>query len=161
MPRIHPTVYIDETALIIGDVEIGEESSVWMSAVIRGDVHHIRIGRRSNVQDGTIVHVMKDTHPTIIGDDVTIHPHVVIGGSARDGSTAPGILIVIGDGAQLGAGAKIITSESLEIGKRALIGANAVVLESVPPDCTAVGVPARILPTQKRDDSHEIKKQNP
>ena len=85
---------------------------------------------------------------TTIGDDVMIHPHVVIGGSARDGKSAPGILITIGDGVQLGAGAKIITSESLKIGDRALIGANAVVLQSVPPDCTAVGVPARIVPNK-------------
>ncbi len=72
MPRVHPTAYIDDSAQVIGDVEIGEESSVWMAVVIRGDVHQIRIGRRSNVQDGTIVHVMKDTHATTIGDDVTL-----------------------------------------------------------------------------------------
>ena len=72
LPRVHPTAYIDDSAQVIGDVEIGEESSVWMYVVIRGDVHRIRIGRRSNVQDGTVVHVMKDTHPTTIGDDVTI-----------------------------------------------------------------------------------------
>ena len=53
MPRVHPTAYIDDSAQVIGDVEIGEESSVWMSVVIRGDVHRIRIGRRTNVQDGT------------------------------------------------------------------------------------------------------------
>ena len=63
-PRVHPSAFIDDSAQVIGDVEIGEESSVWMMVVIRGDVHRIRIGRRSNVQDGTIVHVMKDTHPT-------------------------------------------------------------------------------------------------
>ena len=68
MPRVHPTAYIDDSAQVIGDVEIGEETSVWMCAVIRGDVHRIRIGRRTNVQDGTIIHVMKDTHPTTIGD---------------------------------------------------------------------------------------------
>ena len=86
---------------------------------------------------------------TIIGDDVLIHPHVVIGGVAHDNDTVPGKSIIIGDGAQLGAGAKIISSDSLEIGKRALIGANAVVLHSVPDDCTAVGIPARILPPKK------------
>ena len=119
----------------------------------------VKIGQRVQFQHhgcGVVVY-----HWTVIGDDVMIHPHVVIGGSARDGTTAPGILIVIGEGAQLGAGAKIITSQSLEIGKRALIGANAVVLESVPPDCTAVGVPARILPTRNRDEARETKNQNP
>ena len=64
LPRVHPTAFIDDSAQVIGDVEIGEESSVWMCVVIRGDVHRIRIGRRTNIQDGTVVHVMKDTHPT-------------------------------------------------------------------------------------------------
>ena len=85
MPRVHPTAYIDDSAQVIGDVEIGEESSVWMCVVIRGDVHRIRIGSRSNVQDGTVVHVMKDTHPTTIGDDVTIgHAAVVHGCTIED-----------------------------------------------------------------------------
>src|SRR5512134_709649 len=71
-PSIHPTAYVDPSAQVIGDVHIGPESSVWMNVVIRGDVHRIRIGARTNVQDGTIVHVMRDTHPTTIGDEVTI-----------------------------------------------------------------------------------------
>ncbi len=70
-PRVHPTAYVDASAQVIGDVEIGQASSVWMNVVIRGDVHRIRIGQRSNVQDGTIVHVMRGTHPATIGDDVT------------------------------------------------------------------------------------------
>ena len=80
MPRVHPTAFIDDSAQVIGDVEIGEESSVWMAAVVRGDVNYIRIGRRSNVQDGTIVHVMRDTHPTVVGAYVTHQPrrHVPI-----------------------------------------------------------------------------------
>ena len=72
LPRVHPTAFIDDSAQVIGDVEIGEESSVWMCVVVRGDVNWIRIGRRTNIQDGTIVHVMTGTHPTSIGDNVTI-----------------------------------------------------------------------------------------
>ena len=67
-PVVHATTYIDHSAQVIGDVVIGAESSVWMNVVIRGDVNHIRIGSRSNIQDLTMVHVMRDTHPTIIGD---------------------------------------------------------------------------------------------
>ena len=78
MPRIHPTAYIDDSAQVIGDVEIGEDSSVWMAVVIRGDVHRILIGRRTNVQDGTVIHVMRDTHPTTIGDNVTIGHAAVV-----------------------------------------------------------------------------------
>ena len=85
MPRVHPSAFIDDSAQVIGDVEIGEDSSVWMCVVIRGDVNRIRIGCRSNIQDGTIVHVMKDTHPTIIGDDVTVgHAAVVHGCTIED-----------------------------------------------------------------------------
>ena len=68
-PRVHPTAFIDESAQIIGDIEIGEESSVWMNAVVRGDVHWIRIGRRTNVQDGTVVHVMAGSCPMTIGHE--------------------------------------------------------------------------------------------
>ena len=61
VPRIHPTAYVDETALIIGDVEIGEDSSVWPMSVVRGDIQSIRIGARTSIQDGTIVHVTHDS----------------------------------------------------------------------------------------------------
>src|SRR5439155_17230449 len=82
MPRVHPTAFIDDSAQVIGDVEVGEESSVWMAAVIRGDVN---LGRRTNVQDGTVVHVMIDTHPTTIGDNVTIgHGALVHGCTIED-----------------------------------------------------------------------------
>ena len=95
LPRVHPTAFIDDSAQVIGDVEIGEESSVWMCVVIRSDVHRIRIGRRTNVQDGTVVHVMKDTHPTTVGDQVTIgHAAVIHGCTIED-------LCLIGMGAIL------------------------------------------------------------
>ena len=67
-PTIAPGVYIEETAVVIGDVTIGEDSSVWFNTVVRGDVHSIRIGRRTNVQDLCVLHVTHDTHPLIIGD---------------------------------------------------------------------------------------------
>src|ERR1700757_4476503 len=102
VPRVHPTVYIDESAQVIGDVEIGEESSVWMSAVIRGDVHRVRIGRRTNVQDGTVVHVMKDTHPTTIGDNVTIGHAAVVHGCTIDDQCLIGMGAILLNGAHIG-----------------------------------------------------------
>ena len=63
VPVVDPTAYVDESAQVIGDVEIGAESSVWMNVVIRGDVNAIRIGKRTNIQDLTMVHVMRGTHP--------------------------------------------------------------------------------------------------
>jgi carbonic anhydrase/acetyltransferase-like protein (isoleucine patch superfamily) len=86
LPVVDPTAYVDASAQVIGDVEIGVDSSVWMNVVVRGDVNHIRIGRRSNVQDGTIVHVMHEAHPTVIGDDVTIgHAAVVTDARLKTG----------------------------------------------------------------------------
>src|SRR5256885_17127416 len=68
LPRVHPTAFIDVSAQVIGDVDIGEESGVWMCAVVRGDVHSIRIGRRSNIQDAPAMNAMTGTHPMTIGE---------------------------------------------------------------------------------------------
>jgi carbonic anhydrase/acetyltransferase-like protein (isoleucine patch superfamily) len=85
IPAVNPSAYVDESAQVIGDVVIGAESSVWMNVVIRGDVNHIRIGNRSNIQDLTMVHVMRDAHPTIIGDEVTVgHSAIVHGATIED-----------------------------------------------------------------------------
>ena len=79
-PSVDASAFVDESAQVIGDVHIGAESSVWMNVVIRGDVNHIRIGKRTNIQDLTMVHVMRETHPTVIGDEVTIGHSAVIHG---------------------------------------------------------------------------------
>ncbi|MBI5469307.1 MAG: gamma carbonic anhydrase family protein, partial [Deltaproteobacteria bacterium] len=71
LPILGENVYIEESARVIGDVEIGRDSSIWFNAVVRGDVHYIRIGERTNVQDNCTLHVTKDTYPLIIGSDVT------------------------------------------------------------------------------------------
>jgi carbonic anhydrase/acetyltransferase-like protein (isoleucine patch superfamily) len=85
VPKVDKTAYVDQSAQVIGDVEIGAESSVWMNVVIRGDVNHVRIGKRSNIQDLTMIHVMRETHPTIIGDEVTVgHSAVVHGTTIED-----------------------------------------------------------------------------
>jgi carbonic anhydrase/acetyltransferase-like protein (isoleucine patch superfamily) len=132
LPRVHPTAYIDDSAQVIGDVDIGEESSVWMSVVIRGDVHRIRIGRRSNVQDGTVIHVMKDTHPTTIGDEVTIgHAAIVHGCTIED-------RCLIGMGAILLNGATIAADS--------IVAAGTLVVEgmAVPPRSLVMGSPAKV-----------------
>lgn len=84
-PTVDASAYVDQSAQVIGDVHIGAESSVWMNVVIRGDVNHIRIGKRTNIQDLTMIHVMRETHPTIIGDEVTVgHSAVVHGTTIED-----------------------------------------------------------------------------
>jgi len=84
-PTVDASAYVDQSAQVIGDVEIGAESSVWMNVVIRGDVNQIRVGKRTNIQDLTMIHVMRDTHPTTIGDEVTVgHSAVVHGTTIED-----------------------------------------------------------------------------
>ena len=84
-PRVDATAYVDESAQVIGDVHIGAESSVWMNVVIRGDVNAIRIGKRTNIQDLTLLHGMRGTHATVIGDDVTVgHTAIIHGATIED-----------------------------------------------------------------------------
>src|ERR1700730_10737533 len=80
MPKIAASAYIDRASVIIGDVEIGEDSSIWPLTVVRGDVHHIRIGNRTNVQDGCVLHVMKDEDPLILEDEITVGHRATLDG---------------------------------------------------------------------------------
>ena len=132
MPAVDSTAYLDESAQIIGDVTIGAESSVWMNVVVRGDVHRITIGRRSNLQDGTIVHVMRGTHPTAIGDEVTIgHGAIVHGCTVRD-------RVLIGMGA--------ILLNGVDIGEDSIVAAGTLLAEEtrIPPRSLVMGSPGRI-----------------
>ena len=97
-PRLHPSVFVADGARVIGDVEVGEESSVWYNTVLRGDVNSIRIGRRTNIQDLSMVHVEKGTHPTRIGDEVTVGHHVVIHGCTIGSRVLVGIGSVVLNG---------------------------------------------------------------
>jgi carbonic anhydrase/acetyltransferase-like protein (isoleucine patch superfamily) len=117
-PAIDPTAYVDQSAQVIGDVAIGAESSVWMNVVIRGDVHRIRIGRRSNVQDLTMVHVMRDTHPTIIGDEVTIGHSVVIHGCTIEDRVLIGMAAVLLNGVHIGSDSVVAAGTLITEGTR-------------------------------------------
>lgn len=90
-PTIDASAYVDLSAQVIGDVHIGAESSVWMNVVIRGDVNQIRIGKRTNIQDLTMIHVMRDTHPTIIGDEVTVGHSAVVHGTTIENRVLVGM----------------------------------------------------------------------
>ncbi len=128
-PRIHPTAFVDDTAQVVGDVEIGEESSLWMNVVVRGDVNWIRIGRRTNLQDGTIVHVMRDTHPTAIGDEVTVGHAVVLHGCTIHARCL------------IGMGALVLNG--VEIGSDSIVAAGTLLVEGaqVPPGSLVLGRP--------------------
>ena len=131
-PRIHPSVYIAEGVHILGDVEIGVDASVWFNSVLRGDINLIRIGDRTNVQDGSIFHVTSEL-PVIVGNDVTIGHRAIVHGCT------------IGDGSLIGMGAIVL--DRARVGSQALVAAGAVVREGfeVPDGMLVGGVPAKIL----------------
>ncbi len=132
MPTIATSAFVDETAVLIGDVVIGSESSVWFNAVIRGDVHYIRIGHRTNIQDLSLLHVTHDTHPLILGDDITIGHHVVLHGCTIHNRVLIGMGAVIMDGAV--------------IEEDCVVGAGALVTERthVPAKSLVIGSPAHV-----------------
>jgi carbonic anhydrase/acetyltransferase-like protein (isoleucine patch superfamily) len=132
LPRLAPGVYIDESAQVIGDVEIGDESSVWMCTVIRGDVNWIRIGKRSNVQDGTIVHVMTKTHPTTIGDHVTIGHGAIVHGCTIEDQCLIGMGAILLNGAHVGTGSIVAAGTLLVEGT------------TVPPRSLVMGSPGKV-----------------
>ena len=131
-PQIHETAYIAETAVVIGDVVVGAESSVWFGAVVRGDVFHIRIGERTNVQDGTVVHVANGTHATVLEDEVTVGHNVTLHGCHIE----RGCLVGMGS----------IVMDAVRIGAHSIVAAGALVSPGtiVPPRSLVLGVPARV-----------------
>ena len=131
-PDVHPSVFVAPGAMIIGDVTIGEESSIWFNSVLRGDLEPIRIGYRTNVQDGAIIHTDK-AFPCSIGDDITIGHGAILHGC------------MIGNEALIGMGAILLTGSI--IGERAIVAAGALIREGqeIPPGSLAVGVPAKVL----------------
>ncbi|HVF29228.1 MAG TPA: gamma carbonic anhydrase family protein [Pyrinomonadaceae bacterium] len=131
-PQIHPTAFIEESAQVIGDVIIGEQSSLWFNTVVRGDVFYIRIGDRTNIQDGTVVHVTNGTHATILEDEVTVGHNVTLHGCYIERGCLIGMGSIVMDGARIG-------SESL-------VAAGALVAPGtqVPPRSLVIGVPAKI-----------------
>lgn len=132
LPDIAASAFLAPTATVVGDVLIGDESGIWFGVILRGDVNRIRIGRRTNLQDGTIVHVTSGTHPTTIGDGVTVGH-----GAKLHGCT-------IGDGCLVGIGAIVL--DGAEIGDESMVAAGSLVTPGTiaPQRSLLVGSPARI-----------------
>lgn len=107
MPQIAATAYVDPQAVVIGDVTIGEDSSVWPLTVIRGDVHYIRIGARTNIQDSSVLHVMRETHPLVLGDDITVGHKVILHGCTIESRCLVGMGCIILNGVKIGTGSII------------------------------------------------------
>lgn len=131
LPRVGARVFVAPDATIVGDVELGDDVSVWFGVVVRGDVHRIRIGAATNVQDGSVLHVTHEAHPLTIGAGVVVGHAAVLHGCTVE------------DGALVGIGARVLDGAVIEAG--AQVGAGAVVAPGhrVPGGMLALGVPAR------------------
>ena len=131
-PRIHQTAFIADNAVVIGDVEIGEQSSVWFGSIIRGDVNYIRIGARTNIQDASVIHVTSKTHPTILEDEITVGHRVTLHGCYIETGCLIGIGSIILDGAR--------------VGRNSLVAAGSLITPNtkIPPESLVMGTPAKV-----------------
>jgi len=134
-PTIPDTCYVDPSAQVIGDVQLGDQASVWMNAVLRGDVNAIRVGARSNVQDCAVLHGMRSLYPVIVGELVTIGHNATVHGC------------VLEDTVLVGIGATILNNA--RIGEGSIIAAGAVIPEQmvIPPRSLVAGVPGKVRRT--------------
>jgi carbonic anhydrase/acetyltransferase-like protein (isoleucine patch superfamily) len=131
-PRIGDEVFVADSAAVIGDVEIGDRSSIWYGAVVRADVEKIRIGRETSIQDNTVIHVDSSGFSTVVGHRVVVGHSVVLHGCT------------IGDNALIGIGSIVLNG--VEVGEGAMIGAGSLVTPGtkIPPGMLALGSPARV-----------------
>ena len=131
-PQIAASAYIDRASVLIGDVVIGEDSSVWPMCVVRGDVHYIRIGKRTNIQDGSVLHVMKDQYPLVLGDEVTVGHSVTLHGCTIESHVLLGMRCTILNGAVIGA--------------NSIIAAGTLITERtiIPPGSLVMGSPGKV-----------------
>ena len=144
-PQIAEDVFIAPGAVIIGDVEIGSQASIWFGCVLRGDVNSIRVGARTNIQDGSIIHVDQRTYPCIIGDDVTIGHGAIVHGA------------IIGHGAMVAMRATVMNRAT--VGPEAIIGAGAIVTQGkeIPRRGMAIGIPAKVARDVTDDEADAVR----
>jgi len=131
-PKIHESAFVCDDAIIIGDVEVGENASVWFGSILRGDVNFIRIGAGTNIQDGSVIHVSSKDHPTILEHEITVGHRVTLHGCYIETGCLIGIGSIILDGAR--------------IGKNSLVAAGSLVTPNtpIPPGSMVMGSPAKV-----------------
>ena len=147
IPRIDPSVFVAANACVIGDVEIGENSSVWFNVLVRGDVNYIRIGRGSNIQDSSVVHVTSDTHPTFIGNNVSVGHSVTLHGCKVQDDCLIGIGSILLDGVDVGSSSLVAAGSLLAPGTK------------IPSNSLVMGRPAkvkRMLTEAEKANMHSI-----
>jgi carbonic anhydrase/acetyltransferase-like protein (isoleucine patch superfamily) len=145
-PLVPGSCYVDASAQVIGDVVLGEQASIWMNAVVRGDVNSIRIGAKSNVQDCAVLHGMRNLYPVIVGEMVTIGHNATVHGCVLEDAVLVGIGAVILNNARIGEGS--------------IVAAGAVIPEQmvIPPNSLVAGVPGKIRRTLGDEDRKMILK---
>ncbi len=131
-PKLHESAFIAENAIVIGDVEIGEDASVWFGCVIRGDVNFIRIGARTNIQDMTMIHVSSRTHSTVLEDEITVGHNVTLHGCHVESGCLIGIGAILLDGVRVGRNSLVAAGSLLTPGSQ------------FPPNSLIMGSPARL-----------------
>ena len=144
IPKIDKSCFIAQNTSIIGNVEIGKDSSIWFGTVIRGDMHYIKIGKRTNIQDNSIIHVTTDISPTIVKDGVTIGHGAIIHGCTIENNTLIGMGSIIMDNA--------IINEGSIIAAGALVTPNTI----IPENTLAIGIPAKPLRKISNKEYNEI-----
>ncbi|MEQ1765605.1 MAG: gamma carbonic anhydrase family protein [Pyrinomonadaceae bacterium] len=145
-PKIHESAYVTDDAIIVGDVEIGQDSSVWFGSVLRGDVNYIRIGDRTNIQDQTIIHVSSKGLPTIVEDEVTIGHRVTLHACHVERGCLIGIGAILMDG--------------VRVGSQSLVGAGSLLTPGtqIPPRSLVIGSPARVKRELTDDELASLEK---
>jgi carbonic anhydrase/acetyltransferase-like protein (isoleucine patch superfamily) len=143
-PTFPPSSYVDESAQLIGDVVLGENASVWMNAVLRGDVHFIRVGANSNIQDCSVLHGMLNQWPVVVGDWVTVGHSVTLHGCVVEDRCLIGMGVVILNGARIGAGS--------------IVAAGTVIPEKtvIEPGSLVMGVPGKVRKQLSEADQETI-----
>jgi len=143
-PKIDPTAFIAENAVVIGDVEIGAGANIWFYSIVRGDTNYIRIGANCNIQDACVLHVAKDLHPLILGEGVVLGHRVVVHGCR------------IGRGSLIGIGAIVLNGA--EIGEESIVAAGSVVSPRsvIPARSLAIGAPAKVVRALTDEDVRMI-----
>ena len=143
-PRVAESAFVEESAQVIGDVEIGAHASIWFNCVLRGDVFHIRIGECSNIQDGSVIHVTAGTHAAIIGNHVTVGHSVVLHGCT------------IRDRCLIGIGSIVL--DNVTVGEDSLIAAGSLVTPGtvIPPRSLVMGAPARVRRSVTEEETARI-----
>ena len=131
-PKVHESAFVADDAIVIGDVEIGEDASVWFGSVIRGDVNYIRIGARTNIQDMTMIHVSSKTHSTILEEEITVGHNVTLHGC------------YVGRGCLIGIGAILL--DGVRVGRNSLVAAGSLLTPGtqIPPNSMVMGSPAKV-----------------